>query len=85
MVRNVAVRGRPIAGPVIAPFVVERDRVVVERVDVESAVMAIYLLKAQPRQGTAASGLQLIGQLPVRIEQPTMTRFEVRAALAAAE
>jgi hypothetical protein len=37
------------AGPLEpAPFVVERERVVVERVAVESAVMAIYLLDAQP-------------------------------------
>jgi hypothetical protein len=37
------------AGPLEpAPFVVERERFVVERVAVESAVMAIYLLDAQP-------------------------------------
>jgi len=32
----------------------------------------------------AGIGLQLIGQLPVRVEQPAMTRFEVTAAPAAA-
>jgi len=30
-------------------------------------------------------GLQLNGQLPVRVEQPAMTRFEAGAAIAAAE
>jgi len=33
----------------------------------------------------AAIGLQLNGQLPVRVEQPPMTRFELSAAPAAAE
>jgi len=33
----------------------------------------------------AAIALQLIGQLPVRVEQPAMTRFEVSAAPAAVE
>jgi hypothetical protein len=33
----------------------------------------------------AAIGLQLIGQLPVGVEQPSMTRFEVSAATAAVE
>jgi hypothetical protein len=31
----------------------------------------------------AAIGLQLNGQLPVRVEQPAMTRFELSAAPAA--
>jgi hypothetical protein len=33
----------------------------------------------------AGIGLQLNGQLPVRVEQPAMTRFEVSAASAAVE
>jgi len=33
----------------------------------------------------AGIGLQLNGQLPVRVEQPPVTRFEMSAAPAAAE
>jgi hypothetical protein len=33
----------------------------------------------------AAIGLQLIGQLPVGVEQPAVTRFEMSAASAAVE
>jgi len=36
-------------------------------------------------QLAAAIGLQLIGQLPMRVEQPPVTRFEMSAAFAAAE
>jgi hypothetical protein len=38
------------------------------------------------RVGVAAGiGLQFNGQLPVRVEQPSMTRFEVSATLVAVE
>jgi hypothetical protein len=46
--------------------------------------MARYLL-VELAQPAAAIGLQLIGQLPVRVEQPSMTRFEVSAAISAVE
>jgi hypothetical protein len=69
----------PLGSP---PFVL-RERVDAERVALVSLVMAGHLVRE--RVGTAAaSGLQLIGQLPVRVEQPAMTRFEVTAAPAAA-
>jgi hypothetical protein len=46
--------------------------------------MARYLL-IELLPLVAAIGLQLIGQLPVRVEQPAMTRFEMSAASAAVE
>jgi hypothetical protein len=46
--------------------------------------MAHHLL-VELAPDSAGIGLQLIGQLPVRVEQPPVTRFEMSAALAAAE
>jgi len=40
-------------------------------------------LLVERERGVAAIGLQLNGQLPVRVEQPAMTRFELSAAPAA--
>jgi hypothetical protein len=42
-------------------------------------------LQMQGLRFAAGIALQLIGQLPVRIEQPPMTRFEMSAASAAVE
>jgi hypothetical protein len=71
--------------PELAPFLVAPARVDLEWAAVVSVVMARHLLQARPWQATAAIGLQLIGQLPVRVEQPPVTRFEVSAAPAAVE
>jgi hypothetical protein len=46
--------------------------------------MTGHLLEERLRVA-AGIGLQLIGQLPVRVEQPPVTRFEMSAAPAAAE
>jgi hypothetical protein len=43
------------------------------------------LLLGQRQEAATAIGLQLNGRLPVRVEQPAMTRFEASAALAAVE
>jgi hypothetical protein len=61
-----------------------RDRVVLDRVAVASVVMAVHLL-ARRLDAATGIGLQLNGQLPVRVEQPAMTRFELSAAPAAVE
>jgi hypothetical protein len=66
----------PSSLPLGSPPLTPRDRVVPERVAVVSLVMAHLLV---------GIGLQLNGQLPVRVEQPAMTRFEAGAAIAAAE
>jgi len=46
--------------------------------------MALYLLGERLDAATGI-GLQLIGQLPVRVKQPAMTRFELSAAPAVVE
>jgi len=46
--------------------------------------MAEHLLVERVR-GVAGIGLQLNRGLPVRVEQPSMTRFEMSATFAAAE
>jgi hypothetical protein len=70
--------------PLGSPPFVRCERVVPERAELVSLVMARDLL--EERLGlVAAIGLQLNGQLPVRVEQPPMTRFELSAAPAAAE
>jgi hypothetical protein len=46
--------------------------------------MAGDLLSRRPEAATAI-GLQLNDQLPVRVEQPSVTRFEMSAAPAAVE
>jgi hypothetical protein len=46
--------------------------------------MARHLL-ARRLDAATGSGLQLNGQLPVRVKQPAMARFELSAALAAVE